>query len=155
MAISALLETVLLRIIFVWLSILISTFITLDICMEMWSAFPQKSSLFLALFTGLRFFRLQNHNHYHSNFLPEVVFWQEVKGKSRRSWVGLKVHRSYFYESGPCNRKMRGQKCCSIEKWSRKIYTTYLQLLCRFPFFEMLQSFNPVVALFQELGCRN
>lgn len=51
--------------------------------------------------------------------LPEAAFWQEVKGISRRSRVGLKVQRSYFHEIASCNGKMRGQKCSSIKRQSR------------------------------------
>lgn len=112
------------RIILVWLSILISTLISFDICMEMWFLFPQKSSFCCFLL----FFLLDLDSFPCSititstatiSILPEAAFWQEVKGISRRSWAGLKVQRSYFHESAPCNGKMRGQKCCSIKRWNR------------------------------------
>lgn len=126
------------RILFVWLSVLISTFITLGICMEMWLAFPQKFS-----FCCFSLFLLDSDSFVCSititftatnSILPEAAFWQEAKGRSKRSRGGLKVQRSYFHESALCNGKMKRQKCCSVLIFSTAmIHTTYLQLLYHFP----------------------
>lgn len=144
------------RIIFVWLSILISTFMTLGICMEMWLAFPQKFSFccFLLFLLELDSFVCSITMTFTAtnSILPETAFWQEAKGRSRRSRGGLKVQRSYFHESALCNGKMKRQKCCRVFFFSlAMIHATYLQLLYHFSFlWDAPKSFNPFVALLQE-----
>lgn len=157
------------RIVFVWLSILISTFIALDICMEMWSFFPQKFSFCCS--QPFHWARIplsaapQSFSQQLILILPGAAFWQEVKGRSRRSRAGLKVQRCYFHESAPCNGRMRGQECCSIKRWSRIVSrigdlllffscydSRYLPsaALSFFFLWETPKSFNPVGAVLWE-----
>lgn len=147
MVFPALLETVLMENhICMAFCFLISTFITLGICMEMWLASPQKFSFccFLLFLLDLDSFVCSFTMTFTAtnSILPETAFWQGAKGRSRRSRGGLKVQRSYFHESALCSGKMKTQKCCSVLFFSpAMIHATYLQLLYHFSF-EMLQSLS-------------
>lgn len=147
------------RIIFVWLSVLISTFITLGICMEMWLAFPQKFS-----FCCFSLFLLDSDSFVCSStmtftatnsILPETAFWQKAKGRSRSSRGGLKVQRSYFHESALCNGKMKRQKCCSVliffscSDW-RYLPSAALSFFLPLSCLKEDEYFNPFVVLLEE-----
>lgn len=143
MVFSALLETVLLE-----SHICMAFCFNFHLCYSghlhgMWLAFPQKFS-----FCCFSLFLLDSDSFVCSiaitftatnSVLSEAAFWQEAKGRSRRSRGGLKVQRSYFHESALCNGKMKRQKCCSVLICSpAMIHATYLQLPYHFPSFEVL-----------------